>query len=130
MREYGYFSKFCDLVERAGLVDAFEVDGPITVFAPDDRAFDRLDEATAALISDQSRQAELRSLILYHVVDGRLSAFDLKSEKPRGSLAGIEVKLVDMGGYLLINDAYIDTADIPASNGLIHAIDNVLTPPE
>ena len=130
MRDYGYFGTFCKLIERAGLVDAFEVEGPITVFAPDDRAFSRLTAGQQAVIDDPTRLPELRALVLYHIVDRKLSAFDLKQEKPHATMAGKQVKLVDMGGYLLINDAYVDTADIRASNGLIHAIDKVLTPPE
>lgn len=129
MRGYGYFGVFCDLIERADLVDTFRANGPITVFAPDDRAFSRLSAEQQAVIDDPSRLDELRALILYHIVDRKLSAFDLKQEKPYATIAGKKVKLVDMGGYLLINDAYIDTADIRAANGIVHAIDKVLTPP-
>jgi uncharacterized surface protein with fasciclin (FAS1) repeats len=129
MQRYGNFGTFCDLVERAGLVERLRATGPITVFAPGDRAFERLSDDRRAILSDPNRLPELRALILYHMADGKLTAFDLKSEEPRESLEGKQVKLVDMGGFLLINDAYIDTADIRASNGLIHAIDKVLTPP-
>jgi uncharacterized surface protein with fasciclin (FAS1) repeats len=130
MRGYGNFDAFCDLIERADLVDAFKVEGPITVFAPDDRAVDRMGPEERAILDDAGRLPELRALVLYHIVDRKLSAFDLKQEKPRATIGGKQVKLVDMGGYLLINDAYIDTADIPAANGLIHAIDKVLVPPQ
>ena len=130
MRGYGYFDGFCDLIERAGLVDAFKVEGPITVFAPDDRAVDQMGPGERAILDDPGRLPELRALVLYHIVDRKLSAFDLKQERPRATIAGKHVNLVDMGGYLLINDAYIDTADIPAANGLIHAIDKVLVPPQ
>lgn len=130
MREYGYFDAFCDLIERADLVDSFKVEGPITVFAPDDRAIGRVGAEERAILDDPGRLPELRALVLYHVVDRKLSAFDLKQEKPRATIGGKNVKLVDMGGYLLINDAYIDTADIPAANGVIHAIDKVLVPPQ
>ncbi len=126
MRGYGYFDSFCDLIERAGMVDTFEADGPITVFAPDDAAFERMSAHARRSLEDP---AKLRALILYHVVDGRLTAFELKREKPYGTVAGKRVEFLDMGGSLMINDAFIDTADIRASNGLIHAIDKVLTPP-
>ena len=129
MRGYGYFATFCDLIERADLVEAFEAEGPISVFAPDDSAFERMSAEKRRALEDPERLAELRALLLYHLVDERLSAFDLKREKPYGTVAGKRVEFLDMGGSLMINDAFIDTADIRASNGLIHEIDKVLTPP-
>lgn len=129
MRGYGYFARFCDLIERAGLVEAFKTESPITVFAPDDDAFERMSLNERRALEDPERLAELRALLLYHVVDERLSAFDLKREKPYGTVAGKRVEFLDMGGSLMINDAFVDTADIRASNGLIHEIDKVLTPP-
>jgi len=129
MRSYGYFTTFCELIERAGLAEAFEVDGPITVFAPDDDAFAQMSVKERRALEDPERMAEVRALLLYHMVDQRLSAFDLKREKPYGTVAGKRVKFLNMGGSLMINDAFVDTADIRASNGLIHEIDKVLTPP-
>jgi uncharacterized surface protein with fasciclin (FAS1) repeats len=129
MRGYGYFNIFCDLIERADLVATFQAAGPITVFAPEDAAFERMSPDARRRLETPEHVSELRALILYHVVDGRLSAFELKREKPYGTVAGKRVQFLDMGGSLMINDAFIDTADIRASNGLIHEIDKVLTPP-
>ena len=129
MRGYGYFNIFCDLIERAGLSATFESAGPMTVFAPEDAAFERMSPDVRRRLEMPEHVSELRALLLYHVVDGRLSAFELKREKPHGTIAGKRVEFLDMGSSLMINDAFIDTADIRASNGLIHEIDKVLTPP-
>ena len=129
MRSYGDFSTFCDLIERADLVGAFQAGGPITVFAPADKAFARMNPADRSALDDPQRLAQLRALLLYHLVDRRLSAFELKMEKPYGTVGGKKVEFLDMGGSLMINDAFIDTTNIRASNGLIHAIDKVLTLP-
>lgn len=128
MRGYGDFGISCNLIERAGLVDAFKADGPITAFAPADKAFERMDANELRALQQLERIEDLRSLIRYHVVNQKLSKFDLKREKPYRTIEGEQVQFVDMGGDLLINDAYVDTADIRASNGRIHAIDKVLKP--
>ncbi len=126
MRSYGDFDVFCDLIEKANLVDFFKVDGPITVFAPTDKAFQGMDANEIRALQDPGRIEDLRALIRYHVINQRLSRFDLKREKPYRTVEGKQVEFVDMGGDLLINDAYVDTADIRTSNGLVHAIDKVL----
>ena len=129
MRDWGNFDTFCALIEHAGLISTFREPGPITVFAPSDRAFAQLERFEIAALKQPAARERLRALILYHVVPGRLKVFDLLREIPRATVQGKTVKSLQMGNAMMVNDAFIDREDIAASNGLVHEIDRVLTPP-
>jgi len=114
-------------VVEAGLVDALNGDGPFTVFAPTDAAFDLLPEATVdALLADPT--GDLARILLYHVVGATVLSTDLSDGQSAATLLGQNIT-VDLSSGVMINNAMVTVADIPASNGVVHVIDAVLLPP-
>ena len=117
-------SSLVGAVQRAGLVDALNGDGPFTVFAPINAAFEDIDAASLSI-------EELQSLLQYHVVAGRYMAGELVAGTRLETLGGAEISVsADAGDPLELNvdDADIIYPNIEASNGVIHLINVVLTP--
>jgi uncharacterized surface protein with fasciclin (FAS1) repeats len=128
----GNFTVLVEAVKAAGLVDTLSGPGPFTVFAPTDAAFaDAL--KTLGITKEQllADPAKLKTILTYHVVSGAVMAADvLKMDgKDVATVAGPTVKVTIKGSTVMINDATVTTADIAASNGVIHVIDKVLLPP-
>jgi uncharacterized surface protein with fasciclin (FAS1) repeats len=127
--EAGDFTTLLAAAQAAGLVDTLSGDGPLTVFAPTDAAFE-------AALADLGLTAEelladtetLTSILTYHVVEGQVLSTDLTDGMMAPTVNGAELT-VDLSDGVKINDATVTTADIPASNGVIHVIDSVLLPP-
>ena len=123
----GDFTILVELVQAAGLVDVLKGEGPFTVFAPTDEAFAAVPaEILAALAEDPEA---LRSVLLYHVVPGRLVAALISDGKEVETAQGESVRFSFSDGVKKINGATIVARDIQASNGVIHAIDSVILPP-
>ena len=121
------FSTIATAVGAAGLVDALRGDGPFTVFAPTNAAFDALPEgALDALLADSDALTEV---LTYHVIEGGIFAGDLSGVVSAQTLAGYPV-LFDLSEGAKINGVNITVTDILARNGVIHVIDAVLLPPE
>ncbi len=127
--EAGQFTILAKALEAAGLVEALKSKGKFTVFAPTDEAFKKLPEGTLEMLLKPENKEKLKAILLYHVVDAKLSA--KKVVKLNGR------KLVTLQGGLLnidsntgvkINDSSVIKADVAAENGVIHAIDTVLIP--
>ncbi|MEC8252075.1 MAG: CIA30 family protein [Planctomycetota bacterium] len=117
-------------VQAAGLSSQFGGDsGPWTVFAPVNSAFAKLPEATLKSLLERSNRRALTDILGLHVVPGRIAARDLLAKKKLTTLMGepIAVALVDR--KLQVGGATITTADIQASNGVVHLIDGVITEP-
>jgi uncharacterized surface protein with fasciclin (FAS1) repeats len=124
----GSFTTLIAAVKAAGLVETLQGAGPFTVFAPSDDAFARLPKGSLeALLADK---AALTAVLTLHVVPGRVAAADILKgggAAPRtvnGQTLDIEVR----GNAVHVNGAKVTTADVPASNGVIHVIDTVLLP--
>jgi uncharacterized surface protein with fasciclin (FAS1) repeats len=127
-------------VKAAGLVDTLEGPGPFTVFAPTDDAFAKLPDGTVANLVKPENKATLVKILEYHVIAGKITSKELiKAIKKGGgtysaktlegdsltfSLDGGKVKITDDKG----GSAYVTTADVIQSNGVIHVIDSVLMP--
>ncbi len=124
----GRFTTLVAAVQAAGLVDALNGDGPLTVFAPTDDAFAALPEGTVeALLNDIPALTEI---LLYHVVEGRAVAADVVTLDSVTTLQGGEVAIeVTDAGVVLNGSVNVIITDIIASNGVIHVIDAVLLPP-
>ncbi len=121
----GSFKTLAKAVQVAGLVDTLKGEGPFTVFAPTDDAFDRLPKgALAALLKDKKK---LASVLTFHVVPGRVEAAALESYAAMKTVQGNGLE-VDTSIGVKVGSAYVVQADIQASNGVIHAIDSVLLP--
>lgn len=125
----GNFTKLAAALEAAGLVEALKGDGPFTVFAPDDDAFEAFEEQNPGVLASLSPD-KLKEILTYHVVVGAgVKSTALVDEQIFTTLSGSPV-LVDTTGGAKIGDADVKTADITASNGVIHVIDTILLPPE
>lgn len=123
----GSFETLVAAVTAAGLVDTLKGDGPFTVFAPTDAAFAALPAGTVEALLDDI--PTLTAILTYHVVPGKVLSTDLSDGMMAGTVNGAEVKIGTMGG-VTVNGANVVTADIEASNGVIHVIDTVILPPE
>jgi uncharacterized surface protein with fasciclin (FAS1) repeats len=122
----GQFKTLTKLVKQAGLAGALQAKGPFTVFAPTDAAFAKVPKATlAALAKDK---AKLRAVLLYHVAKGKLTAAKVVKLHSVKTLNGQSLKVRVTHGTVTIGGARVITADIGASNGVIHVINKVLIP--
>lgn len=125
----GNFTTLVAALKAAGLVDALQRPGPFTVFAPTDAAFAKLPPGTVkSLLADPQK---LASILTYHVVAGKVLAGDIvrgNGARP-ATLNGRSLDVAVRGGKVFVNEAQVTTADVAASNGVIHVIDTVLLPP-
>lgn len=126
--EAGTFNTLVAAVKAAGLAETLQGPGPFTVFAPSDAAFAKLPAGTVeALLKDK---AKLASILTYHVVVGKVMAGDIvksNGAEPK-TVNGLPLDIVLQNGKVYVNGAQVTTADVPASNGVIHIIDTVLLP--
>ena len=123
----GQFKTLVKLVKKAGRAKTLSGRGPYTVFAPTDAAFAKVPKSTLdGLMSDR---AELRSVLLYHVVSGRVPARKVTKLRSAETLNGARVRIRVRDGKVFINGAKVVTPDVKASNGVIHAVNRVLIPP-
>lgn len=121
------YDTFSSLIDAAGMADELKGTGPFTVFVPTDEAFAELDPAVLAALQDPTNVEVLRSILRFHVVEGNWYAnVIVDGEQP--TLEGSSVEFSTVGG-VTVSGANVVTADIPASNGVVHAIDAVLVPP-
>ncbi|MEI4261142.1 fasciclin domain-containing protein [Roseovarius sp. D0-M9] len=125
--EAGSFTTLVAAVEAAGLVDTLKGEGPFTVFAPTDEAFAALPEGTVDDLLKPENKDQLTSILTYHVVPGKVMSTDLSNDMTAATVEGSDVTIMTEDG-VMVNDATVTTADIEASNGVIHVIDTVLMP--
>ncbi len=124
----GKFNTLVAAVKAAGLVDTLKGPGPFTVFAPTDEAFAKLPAGTLETLLQPENKAKLRSILLYHVVAGRVTAAEVVKMDSAKTAEGQNLSIKAMGGNVMVNNAHVVKADIEASNGVIHVIDTVLLP--
>jgi transforming growth factor-beta-induced protein len=121
------FETLASLVTQADLVDTLKGEGPFTVFAPLDAAFEALPAATVDAVT--SDDALLTTVLTYHVIPGKLSLSDLQPGSIE-TVAGIELEVTkDDDGNTLINGIPVAVGNVQASNGVIHVLGEVLVPP-
>ena len=125
----GNFTTLVAAVEAAGLVETLKGEGPFTVFAPTDAAFAALPAGTVEDLLKPENKDKLTAILTYHVVPGKVMSTDLSEGLKAATVQGGEVTITLDGGAK-VNGATISTADIEASNGVIHVIDSVILPPE
>ena len=123
----GSFKTLAKALTEAGLIETLKGDGPFTVFAPTDDAFAKLPKGTLeALLKDKE---SLKKVLLYHVVAGNVTSAEVVKLKDAKTVEGSNVMIKVKDGNVMINNAKVTTADVKASNGVIHIIDTVLLPP-
>jgi uncharacterized surface protein with fasciclin (FAS1) repeats len=120
-------STLLSLVKKAGLADEMSAPGALTVFAPTNAAFAKVPKSTLDMLA--KKPALLKRVLLYHVVAGKVTAAKVVKLSSAKTLAGPSVRIRVAGTTVRINDARVTTADVKASNGVVHVIDRVLIPP-
>ena len=134
------FSTLVAAVQAGELVDALSSEGPFTVFAPTNEAFNNLPDGTLSTLLQPENKATLQSILTYHVVEGQFMAEDVvQSINDNGgqftvqTLQGNNLTLKLWEGNVYVKDvngnkAQIIITDVETSNGVIHAINNVVLP--
>jgi uncharacterized surface protein with fasciclin (FAS1) repeats len=120
------FDTLVQAVQAANLGETLSSEGPYTVFAPTDEAFNQLPDGALDFLLQPENQDLLAEVLTYHVVSGSVMSGDLSSGGVDTLNGGIAVGVSDNG--VVINNASVVTADIEASNGVIHVINRVLIP--
>lgn len=121
------FKVFLAALQTAGFDQTLKNSGPFTVFAPTDEAFGKLPEGTWEAITND--KVKLSSVLAYHVIPGKVLVAEVKPGKTK-TVEGREIMLKSDNGKITVNDANVTESDIEADNGVIHAIDKVLLPPQ
>ena len=124
----GVHDTLVDALVQANLVSTLQGDGPFTVFAPTDQAFADAGIDLAAFTTDEDI-ATLTDILLYHVYSGSVNAASVTDGLTVAMVNGDDASFTVTGGNVMVGDATVVLADVPASNGVIHVIDKVLMPP-
>ncbi|HEU5104265.1 MAG TPA: fasciclin domain-containing protein [Solirubrobacterales bacterium] len=122
------FSTLVSLVKKAGLVGVLSGKTNYTVFAPTNAAFAKVPKKTLNELA--SNKAMLKKVLLYHVLPGKVPASKVLKMKSAKTAEGSKVTFEVRGDNAFVNDAKIIKTDVRCSNGIIHAINGVLLPPE
>lgn len=122
------FNTLVAAVQAADLVETLKGDGPFTVFAPTDDAFAALPEGTLDDLLKPENKAKLQAILAYHVLPGAVYSADITNDMSVASVQGEDLSVVLSDEGVSINSASVISADIGASNGVIHVIDAVLLP--
>jgi uncharacterized surface protein with fasciclin (FAS1) repeats len=125
----GSFTTLVAALQAADLVGALQGDGPFTVFAPTDAAFAALPDGTVDSLLKPENKEQLQAVLLYHVVPGQVMSVDLSGTVNAETLQGATVEIVASSSGVTVNGANVVSADVVASNGVIHVVDAVLLPP-
>lgn len=124
----GSFNTLVAAVQAAGLVDALKADGPFTLFAPTDEAFAQLPEGTVENLLKPENKEQLIAILTYHVVPGEVDAAQVTKLESAETLQGESISIAVKDGKVYVDKAQVVTADVSASNGVIHVIDQVILP--
>jgi uncharacterized surface protein with fasciclin (FAS1) repeats len=122
------FSTLVAAVSAAGLVDTLKGDGPFTVFAPTNAAFAALPAGTVESLLKPENKDKLIAILTYHVVPGAVTSDQLAGKRMDVATVNGQTVHIDGRKGVKVNKSTVTTADIKASNGVIHVIDKVLLP--
>jgi uncharacterized surface protein with fasciclin (FAS1) repeats len=123
------FSTLSEAIQAAGLEQTLSEPGPYTVFAPTDEAFAALPPEVQEQLLQPENQDVLRQILSYHVVPGSITSPSITPGEVE-TVAGTPVTIEDTAGQITVDGATVVQPDIIASNGVVHAIDQVLLPPD
>ncbi len=126
----GNFTTLLKAAEAADLVSTLSGEGPFTIFAPSDDAFEQLSKGTVRSLLKAKNQSKLRSILQNHVVEGRMMAADVAGRSSIDTLGGRSLSIQKDGNVVQIGDASIRQTNLEAQNGVVHVIDRVLLPKE
>ena len=124
----GQFTTLVTAVKAAGLVDTLKGKGPFTVFAPTDAAFGKLPAGTLEDLLKPENKEKLADILKYHVVSGKVLSKDLAGQMMSAKTVQGGNLRIDGTSGVRVDDGLVTTADVEASNGVIHVIDTVIMP--
>ena len=124
----GSFKTLAQALDAAGLVTTLKGAGPFTVFAPTDEAFAKLPDGTLETLLKPENTEKLRRILTYHVVAGKVMASDVVKLQSAKAVSGDTITLKVENGMVHVDNATVTSADVLASNGVIHVIDSVILP--
>lgn len=124
----GSFNTLVAAVQAADLVDTLKSPGPFTVFAPTDEAFAKLPEGTVDSLLKPENKAQLQAVLTYHVLPGAVMSSDIAGKRLSPTTVQGSTVDIDATDGVKVDNANVITADIEASNGVIHVIDTVILP--
>lgn len=124
----GTFTIFLAAVQAANLGDLLASEGPLTLFAPTDDAFAKLPRGAIQDMLRPENREKTRALLMHHIVAGRVVARDFLGKRMEAAMADGTLVLIDATKIVMVGDARLVKADIPADNGIIHVIDTILMP--
>ncbi len=124
----GQFKTLAAALQAAGLVETLKGAGPFTVFAPTDAAFAALPAGTVENLLKPENKQKLIEVLTYHVVPGRYPAARVASLDEAATVNGDSLDIATSGNAVTVEGARVVTADVNATNGVIHVIDKVLIP--
>lgn len=127
-QEAGQFNTLLAAAQAAGLADVLAGDGPLTVFAPTDEAFAALPEGTVENLLRPENRDQLVAILTHHVVPGALAGGDVATLSIVDALDGTSLLIGHQDGALTVDGATVVAADVEASNGIVHVIDQVILP--
>jgi uncharacterized surface protein with fasciclin (FAS1) repeats len=122
------FSTLVSLLKKAGLVEALQKSGKFTVFAPTNKAFAALPKELVEHLTSPAGKKELKQILLYHVLQGKVTSDQIKGALTPKTLQGKNLCIHPKNGKVMVNNGKVVKADIIADNGVIHVVDTVLTP--
>lgn len=126
--EAGDFTTLAAALDAAGLVETLKGEGPFTVFAPTDAAFEALPEGTVENLLLPENKDQLVEILTYHVVPGKTMSSDLSGSTEVETVNGT-MAMIETDPAVTFGNASVVSADVEASNGVIHVIDTVVLPP-
>jgi uncharacterized surface protein with fasciclin (FAS1) repeats len=124
----GSFKTLAKALDAAGLVTTLKGAGPFTVFAPTDEAFAKLPQGTLETLLKPENKETLRRILTYHVVAGNVMASDVVKLQSAKAVSGDTITVKVQDGVVHVDNATVTSADVIASNGVIHVIDSVILP--
>ena len=126
--ENGSFNTLVAAVKAAGLVGTLKGKGPFTLFAPTDAAFSKLPDGTVANLLKPENKVKLAAILTHHVLAGAIPSKAVVGEKLSPKTVNGTSLSIDGTNGVMVSGAKIISADVKASNGIIHVIDKVLLP--
>ena len=124
----GSFKTLAKALDAAGLVTTLKGAGPFTVFAPTDEAFAKLPDGTLETLLKPENKEKLRRILTYHVVPEKVMASDVVKLQSAKAVSGDTITVKVENGVVHVDNATVTSADVLASNGVIHVIDSVILP--
>ena len=128
LNETGKFTKLNETLTKSGLIKNLESKGPFTVFAPLDDAFAAISAQTYYGLLREENKDKLVNILGRHIFSKEITSSEIDGEIKLKAINGEEITIKKVNGIVYVNEAEVVTADVEASNGVIHFINRVLQP--